>query len=252
MIGPRLDAMRDYVYIALLLVVAFVGWLFLFWDDGRVVVEEPDEVMMPFDPARPRNPMPLVTITAPVKFIERSGNPHLVVADDELSFEFLWFPHAPSHGARWKPIDLVAGDTCTFTIEIERFGISREEKAYAREIYPAKNLEPGVVKIPNLVRIVRDGKVIYDREFCEVHKIKMAASEVPIVYGLIRPQGVFPRTQETRTLFPNRSDLVLGGCCPTPRTTELIFVCPACKEAYEKWEKQNNPPDKSTPPAASP
>ena len=162
-----------------------------------------------------------VVITAPAKLKPCGNWMCLTIADEKHNFELLWAmqPHYS------VPVALESNRVYRFTVIKEPFrgGIN--------------------ITIPEVIRVEQDGRVIYDREVCQVHQLKMDRKKVPIVYGLFRPHPGEPSAATERQLFPHSRDFVLGGCVVGPEKTDHIFVCSDCKKAYEKW-KTENPPKK--------
>ena len=94
--------------------------------------------------------------------------------------------------------------------------------------------------VPRISRIEQAGKMIYDREACEVHHSRMERKEVRIIYGLVLPGPDAPSPDTERRLFPHGQEILLGGCISTPdRPTGNIYVCSECKKAYAKWKADN-------------
>lgn len=244
--------MRNYVYIALLLIVAFVGWLFLFGGQEPVPMQTLQIEDQGNDETPTRDVLPLVTITGSARFKDWNDNQFLTVADDERAFDLLWRRYYLVGGYTEYPFRLNPGEICTFTIEIERFK-SDWPIPYPTSIHPAAYQVGEFVMIPTLVRVVRDGKVIFDRGVCEVHNIGMEHRVVHFGYGFPTwPEGKWPTHQVSRAQFPHHWDRRGGGCIPGPRKSALAIICPACKAAFDKWRRDNNPPADSPPRPDSP
>lgn len=83
--------------------------------------------------------------------------------------------------------------------------------------------------------------MIYDREVCEVHQVKMELKEVPIFYGSFLPIHGGPSGETAHRLFPHHREYLLGGCVITPGSPETnkVYFCSQCKVAYGKWTKEN-------------
>src|SRR5207249_1427271 len=96
-------------------------------------------------------------------------------------------------------------------------------------------------RLPEVGRVERDGRTIFDREICEVHHQTMERKRVRIIYGLIRPGPSAPSSEIERSHFPHRREVTLGGCVSgmgTPRSAR-VFVCTASKAAYANWRAHN-------------
>jgi len=78
---------------------------------------------------------------------------------------------------------------------------------------------------------------------CELHRISMAKTNVPIEYGLIRLSewGRALKTASSNS-FPHAEVDVLGGCIVDTPTRAVIYVCGQCQGARQKWESENPPP----------
>ena len=154
-----------------------------------------------------------VVITAPAKLEQRGDWIYLTISDAKHSYDLPWANYAGS-------VALESNRVYTFTIIEEPF-------------------RSGF--IPEVVRVERDGKMIYDREICEVHHIKMYRKEVRIAYGLILPGPGEPTGETEQRLFPHRLEVSFGGCVVSPDSpkTEKVYVCSECKKAYEKWKSKH-------------
>lgn len=71
---------------------------------------------------------------------------------------------------------------------------------------------------------------------CPVHKIKMQAVELKLVYGMPSPRE-FEEMRVAKEKFPYGKDYVLAGCVVKPQKTVDGFLCPQCARAREKWLK---------------
>lgn len=72
---------------------------------------------------------------------------------------------------------------------------------------------------------------------CEVHHTQMLKTNVPIEYGLIRLNEYGRARQAARAnCFPHAQECVLGGCIVGTPTQAVIYVCPDCQKALQKWE----------------
>ena len=72
---------------------------------------------------------------------------------------------------------------------------------------------------------------------CEVHHRQMVKTNVPIDYGLIRlnEYGRARQAASTNT-FPHAQERVLGGCVEGVATQALIYLCPDCQKALQRWD----------------
>jgi hypothetical protein len=159
---------------------------------------------------------PPVVITAPARLEQRGDWTWLTISDAKNSYELPWAlqPHVGS-------VALEPNRVYTFTIVEEPFHYR----------FP----------IPQVARVERDGKVIYDRETCEAHHVKMDRKVVRIDYGLIVPGPGEPTGETEHRLFPHRHEVAFGGCVVMPDSpkTEKVYVCSECKKAYDKWRAEN-------------
>jgi len=78
---------------------------------------------------------------------------------------------------------------------------------------------------------------------CEIHKVKMKPSLVPLTYGLVDvPVLDAEYLTLSKTSFPHRRpDQVRGGCIVTvgrfgPKRHARIFVCDRCEANWLAWE----------------
>lgn len=71
---------------------------------------------------------------------------------------------------------------------------------------------------------------------CPVHKIKMQAVELKLVYGMPSPDE-FEEMRVAKDKFPYGKDFRLAGCVLKPQKTVDGFLCPQCIKAREKWLK---------------
>lgn len=71
---------------------------------------------------------------------------------------------------------------------------------------------------------------------CPVHKIKMEAVELKLVYGMPSPKE-FEEMRVAKKKFPYGKDYALAGCVVKPKKTIDGFLCPQCVRAREKWLK---------------
>jgi hypothetical protein len=173
------------------------------------------------------------TFDAPASFKEANDMTDLVISDGKKSFTFTWAYQDKDGRQMGYPCELKEGETYTFTLDEER-------TPYEAKYAPQSKPEDRVIKRTHLSKITQAGKVIFDREMCEVHQRRMDRKEVAIIFGLVGPAtGKQPTNKELKTLFPHHSEKVFGGCIMGPVTTEVKYVCPDCKIAHEKWAKEN-------------
>jgi hypothetical protein len=158
-----------------------------------------------------------VVITAPARLEQRGDWIYLTISDARHSYDLPWA--MPPHYA--GSVALESNRVYTFTIIEE----------------PSRS---GFL-LSDVVRVERDGKMIYDREICEVHHIKMDRKEVRIAYGLLVPGPGEPTGDIEQRLFPHRYEVAFGGCVVSPNSpkTDKVYVCSECKKAYEKWKSKN-------------
>jgi hypothetical protein len=73
--------------------------------------------------------------------------------------------------------------------------------------------------------------------FCELHSIRMAKTNVPIIYGLIRLNKE-ERAREVASTnhFPHADTYFLGGCILGTPTQAVLYVCSDCLRARKNWE----------------
>ena len=72
---------------------------------------------------------------------------------------------------------------------------------------------------------------------CEIHQTQMLRTNVSIEYGLIRLNEYGRARQAASTnSFPHALECVLGGCIVGTATQAVIYVCPDCQKALQKWE----------------
>jgi hypothetical protein len=76
------------------------------------------------------------------------------------------------------------------------------------------------------------------KEMCEVHKIKLVKTKVPVSYG----EPAFDESFVVAgKLFPNSHKYVLGGCVVDesfPRFSQKM-ICRECRKAETAWKKEN-------------
>jgi len=158
-----------------------------------------------------------ITVTAPAKFKQHGEWLHLIVDDGRHNFDIVW--------------------------SMQRYNglvTLRSNQVYTFTIFQEEKFTPPI-KIPMVVRVVEGGKVIYDREVCEVHLRKMEHKEVPIEYGYFRRNPDAPSDDTEQQLFPHRLEVKGGGCAisdDSPKTAN-VYVCSECMKAYEKWKAEH-------------
>lgn len=83
--------------------------------------------------------------------------------------------------------------------------------------------------------------------FCHLHQVKMEKKQVPIIYGLVRPddQEILMYKKEP-LLFPHAKDYVLGGCSIQWKKSQKLFECSQCRKAKENWLEEH-PKSKNQP-----
>ena len=161
-----------------------------------------------------------IEVTAPAVFQETGRVKYLVVSDKAQKFQFaLTVEGANGKPVALIPVQLVEKQEYTFEIEKEDLG-GKSGSA-----------------IPRLVKVSQDGKVIFDREICELHRRKMRSQSVRIIYGFPMRNPKDPKFEEEAALFPHRLKPLLGGCVVGEKKSEDILVCPDCDAAYERWLK---------------
>lgn len=145
---------------------------------------------------------------------------YLTISDAKHSYEFPWGIPPHYNGS----VVLESNRVYTFTVIEEPLSLLGVGSSF-----------------PVVVRVERDGKMIYDREVCEVHQIQMERKWVRIVYGLIAPGPGEPSGDTEQRLFPHRREVSFGGCVVSPDSpkTNKVYVCSQCKKAYEKWKTEN-------------
>ncbi|HMJ65368.1 MAG TPA: hypothetical protein VK615_08445 [Candidatus Binatia bacterium] len=146
---------------------------------------------------------------------------YLTISNENARYEVYW-SYPPNYD---RPVVLESNRVYTFTVIGEPI-----------------NDCPSLV-VPRVVRVEKDGKMLYDREICDVHHIRMERKEVPILYGLILPGLGEPGGDTAQRLFPHRYETRLGGCCVTPTSpkTDKVYVCSECKKAYANWNANTKP-----------
>ncbi len=166
-----------------------------------------------------------VTITAPAKFEKESVFTRLRISDGTANYSLSWAVQQPGQPAYfYYPVELVPGEKYTFRLREIPKGATEGGRVYG--------LLDGM-----LSRISSGEKVLYDREVCEVHHVKMDWKDVPILSGLPTRRPDEPAWELERKTFPHRREAFNGGCIVGPDKTSKMFVCPECRVAYEKWQQ---------------
>lgn len=177
-------------------------------------------------------------VTTVPRFVQRKDAIDLRIDGGKEPINILWSIELQGDVNRGKtfhyfPVTLASNSNYTFTVEEQRICLLDESKT----IIPSSlKREDFMMTRHTLVRISRDGTVLWDREVCEVHKRKMARIDAPIIYGLIIPNGPQPTLEQMQTGFPHYREVRFGGCVVGQEKTEKMFVCSDCKAAYAKWE----------------
>lgn len=179
----------------------------------------------------------IFTVTGAAKFEQRDKDRYLIVTDARHSLDILWSLNGNQKELALFPFTLNTHETYTFTIEEKPYRFGED---LGIELPKSKNPENDYIRIPTLIRVVRRGSLVFDRTICEAHHRKMERREVPIIYGLIIPEGKQPTDKEYRTQFPHYSEQAFGGCCVMPQKTDFIYVCSDCVAAHKKWESDNS------------
>jgi hypothetical protein len=163
------------------------------------------------------NSVPSIVITAPAKPEPGGEWIYLTISDAKHSHELPCVFRPPYNG----PVALESNRVYKFTL--------------IKEPYKTGRL------ISHVVKVEQDGKMIYDREVCEAHHVKMERKEVKIIYGLIVRDAGGPTSETVQRLFPHGHEIAFGGCAIMPGSlkTEKIYVCSECRKAYEKWASAN-------------
>lgn len=82
---------------------------------------------------------------------------------------------------------------------------------------------------------------------CQVHGTQMAKTNVPIVYGLYAVNEWGRALEAARTnSFPNAEEDVNAGCIVGKATQAIIYVCPECQAARQRWISEHPKPRKYT------
>jgi hypothetical protein len=169
-----------------------------------------------------------VIIKSLARFQTRDGQLYLFIDDTNATnraYLLPWgtSPDMPLHYS--TSISLESNRVYTFTIITEDF----------------KKPQAPVVKRSTVVKVERDGKIIYDREVCEVHQTKMDHRKGWVVYTHMSPGPGEPSEVTEQRLFPHRKEYSFGGDeynPGSPRKGE-VYVCSQCKKAYAKWKTEH-------------
>ncbi len=166
-----------------------------------------------------------VIIESPARFETRDGQLYLYINGTNRAYLLPWgtSPSMPLHYS--TSISLESNRVYTFTIITEDF----------------KKPDAPTVRRSTVVKVERDGKIIYDREVCEVHQIRMEYRQGWIVYTYMLPGPGEPSEVIEQRLFPHRKKHSFGGIDYNPGTPRKgdVYVCSQCKEAYEKWKTEH-------------
>ena len=127
----------------------------------------------------------------------------------------------PPH-IRFVPVPLDTNQVYTFTVFQRKIGGSGRFPTFT---------------LTELRKVQLAGQTIYNIEVCEVHKTRMAHTDVPIRYGMI-PRSPEPRDAAGRPALPHHREYKLGGCVVMPKETEKVYVCDDCKKGFEKWQEE--------------
>ena len=132
----------------------------------------------------------------------------------------------------------------SFSWESDKFGFRAPvsldpEKAYTFTIVWSR------LQGPEVERIEHEGKVIYERSVCEVHRQKMESQKVPFIFGLDasaaeEPKPGEPPIKTVNEFFPNYRDFAYAGCVVEADVRATVYVCASCREAYLAWKKQHS------------
>jgi hypothetical protein len=169
----------------------------------------------------PKESPATVILKADANFEREAENTWLRLKDGPQDFRFHWLYHPVQGIPRATfPFDLLESQPYTFTIEGTRHGNSKT-----------------LINAQIMLITAGDGKVLYDRTICAVHRCKMDWKEVPIIYGLPAMEPGEPTFAEAAAQFPHCREVAFGGCIPMhDKNTERILVCPQCREAAARWK----------------
>ena len=166
-----------------------------------------------------------VIIESPATFKTRDGQLYLYIDGTNRAYFLPWgtSPSMPLHYS--TSISLESNRVYTFTIITEDF----------------KKPEAPTVPRSTVVKVERDGKIIYDREVCELHQIRMEHRQGWIVYTYMSPGQGEPSEATEQRVFPHRKEHSFGGDEYNPGIPRKgdVYVCSRCKEAYEKWKAEH-------------
>lgn len=127
------------------------------------------------------------------------------------------------------PVTLEPNTVYVFTVDEDEeqitFGDGTDRRVYVR------------VK-QTLVRIARDGQIVYDQLDCAVHKRRMDRIKAEVVVGMQGDPGPHAPESILKERFPNYRDKHYAGCIDLGERTRLMYVCPDCKAAYLAWAAQ--------------
>ncbi len=154
-----------------------------------------------------------VTFTCPAKFQKQGQNTQLILEEKGGETHSIYW----SSGDEWTslPVKLKEGEEYTFTLT-----------------------EAAKGEFPEIIRVERDGKTLYDRTVCEVHQVPMKYTKVPVSYGIVAGAPGDPPWDVMQKQFPHWREIVYGGCVIGPNSPkdEYIYVCPECKTSVAKWK----------------
>jgi len=178
-------------------------------------------------------------ITVVPKF-EKDGDFTDLIIDDgkmPISIYWSWDPKddAPTNYPEF-PVTLASDTQYTFFVEEQEYSRLKELGMKAPYF-----IDPKAFMRTNhtLVRISLNDSILFDREVCEIHHRKMQRIDARIIYGLIASRQPYPTLGEVNSQFPHYQEVSFGGCVVGAKKTELMFVCPDCKAAHKKWEKEH-------------
>ncbi len=153
--------------------------------------------------------------------VEALTNPNSVATNTIRAYDSVGCG-IPPH-IRYVPVPLDSNQVYTFTV-------SQRKRTKPLPAFTATELR----------KVVLGNETIYDIEVCEVHKTKMAHTEVPIHYGLI-PGSPEPLNAARRPALPHHREYKLGGCmvwAEAPKTGK-VYVCNECKKNFDKWKEED-------------
>lgn len=158
------------------------------------------------------------TITTKPTFADTvRGERDLVLREGDYEWSFLW--ESQEHGVR-APVELDPAKLYTFTFVSSR------------------------LQGPEVERIEEDGKLVYERSICAVHRARMETKRVHFIFGLPASEAAEragePSIATVQQLFPNYRDFAYGGCEFEPDVQATLYVCAQCREAYREWKTQRD------------